>query len=321
MNNCENNKLDQYIGNYIISCKNNDRETINGILNSIHRNIDHRVIARNTCVSIDTINNIHKLHQMVGGDIMSKIADYTEDMYGAGKKKSSSGKSSSSSKSTLSSFDESINSFEETINSANKAIEGVNKAVGLAASTGAALAGIYNALMPGSKKEKEGKKTNVKELEEEVTSHPKTKNEVVTNLELLEGKLKEKNQIIEQTNQSLTKCVETLEQNKDKIVTDMPTKTPTKGDVEQITSLTQTVAKQEEELKLLRTKMQRAEELHQNELAKLNLEHKKKLLEAAQNITAKEKIKCEKEKLTYTNENITKMTGKLEAVLGELAKK
>lgn len=61
--------------NYAKICKNKNLSTINTIISGLEQNKSIDVIARNNCVSLQTVNTLHSTYNMIGGDRMIMIAN------------------------------------------------------------------------------------------------------------------------------------------------------------------------------------------------------------------------------------------------------
>ena len=129
----DNTDLEKSIRSYIRMCKTSDTHTVRQVINGLRSKYNHRVIARNNCISVNTINRVGTLYDHVGGATMSEIADKLcmrggTDQYPKKKK----------------SVEENIDTFNKGIESTNKAIDSASKAADLTVATATAITRLFN---------------------------------------------------------------------------------------------------------------------------------------------------------------------------------
>lgn len=210
------NDLDNSITTYARMCKSNDNLTVRQIIDGLRLKYDSNVIARNSCVSINTIDKTRTLYNHVGGDTMIQIADKLcsdkpSMKGGLGSPKPQGGK-----KKTV---EEHLDTFNKGVDSANKAIESAGKAADLTIATANALAGLFKSAKEklgdhpqtdqqqhqGAKKTQAKKRPTVSSMivdvdeqeqvdEDDVSADPSSKEEVLKNIVFLQEQIASKDE-------------------------------------------------------------------------------------------------------------------------------
>lgn len=215
--------LDDSIRSYTALCRSSDNQTLREIVNGIRYNHNSNVIARNSCVSINTINKTKTLYNRVGERTMLEIADKLCLHGGKQTVKPPALKLHKVNPHTVQgrkqkSIDEHLDTFNKGIDSANKTIEAANKAADLTVATATALAGLFNKIKSSGKSEAEIQKKNPKTVddmrvdlseqhldEDDVSVNPTTKEEVLKNIMFLQEQMMIKDQQIVQKDAVIAK--------------------------------------------------------------------------------------------------------------------
>lgn len=215
--------LENSIRSYTMMCKTNDNSTVRQVIDGIRSKYDSRMIARNNCVSINTIDRARILYNHVGGDMMIEIADKLCMRGGTKEKLNGTAKQKS--------VEEHIETFNKGVDSANRAIESGTKAAELAIATATALSGLFRKAKEGLGEQHSGPKTQqpkkkltVKDMsvdddnqeidENDVTPNPSSKEDVLKNILFLQEQISSKDeQIITKEAELAKKTKELAETN------------------------------------------------------------------------------------------------------------